>query len=566
MFRYLKENKGLIALTMLFSAIGSFSYVLIAILLQNILDMAISGDMNGFFGLLSFSIAYFVFFGLFMFLYTLFSKKLICRIMHSIREKVFGGVFRHNIPDFHKVNTADYLSALTNDVKMVEDNYLLPLLEIIQNGIIFAGSLVVMFYFDVIVTFSVLGAILVMLIVPGLFGSAMQNRQKQYSDMLSAFTSHAKDMLSGFEVIKSYGIMKYILSKFEKSNHAATNAKYSVEKITAANQSVSMVLAIFVQVVVIFLSAYFIIIGRTTVGALIGMVQVSSNLSNPLLMIFANAPKIKSVRPIVERLNALSDYTDTSFTGNIDPTCQKGLSADNLSFSYDNKTPVLKNLSFDIQKGKKYALVGKNGSGKTTLIKLLTGCYSTYQGSVEYDNVDISMLDYENLTKLSTTIHQDVYMFNESIYDNICLHCDYSNDELKTAMELSGVTRFIEQTQDGLDTIIDENGSNLSGGQKQRIAVARAIIQGKPILILDEGTSAIDRQTAHDIESRLLDMDGLTLITITHNLNADALEQYDEIIFLQDGTIEDIGTYEELTSKKGGFYCFSQLKSGSPIA
>lgn len=566
MFRYLKKNKGLIALTTLFSAISSLSYVLIAILLQNILDTATSGDMNGFFKVLSFSFVYFILLGLFTFLYTLFSKKLICKIMNSLREKVFGGIIRHNIPDFHKVNTADYLSALTNDVKMVEDNYLLPLLEIIQNGIIFVGALAVMFYFDVIVTFSVLGAILVMLIVPSLFGSAMQKRQKQYSDMLSAFTSHAKDMLSGFEVIKSYGIMRYMLSKFEKSNQATTNAKYSVEKITAANQSVSMVLAIFVQVVVIFLSAYFIIIGRTTVGALIGMVQVSSNLANPILMIFDNAPKLKSVRPIIKRLNDFSDYADISFTGSIEPTHQKGVLADNIVFSYDNDIIVLKGLSLNIQKGKKYALVGKNGCGKTTLIKLLTGYYATYQGSVEYDDVDISKLDYDKLKNLSTTIHQDVYMFNESIYDNICLHRDYTDDQLQKAMELSGVTRFIEQTHNGLDTIVDENGANLSGGQKQRIAVARAIIQGKPIMILDEGTSAIDRQTAHDIESRLLDMGGLTLITITHNLNADALEQYDEIIFMQDGTIDEIGTYEELISKKGGFYCFSQLKSSSPTA
>lgn len=107
-----------------------------------------------------------------------------------MRENVFGGIIRHNIPDFHKVNTADYLSALTNDVKMVEDNYLLPLLEIIQNGIIFVGSLVVMFYFDVIVTVSVLGAILVMLIVPSLFSSAMQKKQKQHSDMQYTFRMH----------------------------------------------------------------------------------------------------------------------------------------------------------------------------------------------------------------------------------------------------------------------------------------------------------------------------------------------------------------------------------------
>ncbi len=560
MFRYMKKNKGLIILTILFSILSSLSFVLIAILLKNILDTATSGDMDGFFRILFFSIIYFAVLGLFAFLYSLFSKKLICVIINTIREKVFGGVIRHNIQDFHKVNTADRLSALTNDVKMVEDNYLLPMLDIIQNGIIFISSWVVMLYFDIIVTFCVLGAILIMLIVPGLFGSAMQKRQKRYSDMLSVFTGHTKDMLSGFEVIKSYGIRNYILSKFDKSNQATTEAKYSVEKITAANESVSMMLAIFVQVIVIFLSAYFIITGRSTVGAMIGMVQVSANLSTPLLMIFDSTPKIKSVRPIIDRLNDMADYTDNSFTGSIKPSYQQSLSVKDLSFSYDDKKPVLKGLSLDIEKGKKYAIVGKNGSGKTTLIKLLTGNYSTYRGSILYDNVDISTLDYEKFTKLSATIHQDVYMFNESIYDNICLHSDPKDDQLKKALESSGVSRFIHEKDNGLDTVVDENGVNLSGGQKQRIAVARALIQEKPILILDEGTSAIDRQTAHDIESRLLDMEGLTLITVTHNLNADALEQYDKIVFMKDGTIDEIGTYEELINRGGGFYAFSQMK------
>ncbi len=564
MFRYMKKNKGLIILTILFSILSSLSFVLIAILLKNILDTATSGDMDGFFRILFFSIIYFAVLGLFAFLYSLFSKKLICVIINTIREKVFGGVIRHNIQDFHKVNTADRLSALTNDVKMVEDNYLLPMLDIIQNGIIFISSWVVMLYFDIIVTFCVLGAILIMLIVPGLFGSAMQKRQKRYSDMLSVFTGHTKDMLSGFEVIKSYGIRNYILSKFDKSNQATTEAKYSVEKITAANESVSMMLAIFVQVIVIFLSAYFIITGRSTVGAMIGMVQVSANLSTPLLMIFDSTPKIKSVRPIIDRLNDMADYTDNSFTGSIKPSYQQSLSVKDLSFSYDDNKPVLKGLSLDIEKGKKYALVGRNGSGKTTLIKLLTGNYSTYRGSILYDNVDISNLDYEKFTKLSATIHQDVYMFNESIYDNICLHSDPKDDQLQKALESSGVSRFIHEKDNGLDTVVDENGVNLSGGQKQRIAVARALIQEKPILILDEGTSAIDRQTAHDIESRLLDMEGLTLITVTHNLNADALEQYDKIVFMKDGAIDEIGTYEELINRGGGFYAFSQMKLNDP--
>lgn len=161
---------------------------------------------------------------------------------------------------------------------------------------------------------------------------------------------------------------------------------------------------------------------------------------------------------------------------------------------------------------------------------------------------------------MSATIHQNVYIFNESIYDNICLHCQYTDEQLKKALEISGVSSFINQMPNGLDAIADENGANLSGGQKQRIAVARAIIQNTPILILDEGTSAIDMQTAYDIKSNLLNIDGLTLITITHNLRKDVLSQYDQIIYMNNGTLDEIGTFEELINRQEGFHSFFQLE------
>lgn len=310
MIRYLKQNKFLLFLAVLFTAISSLSYVFIAILLQQVMDIVDMGDMDSFIRILLFSLGYFPLMGVFMYLQSLFSKKFICKIMRAVRSETFTGIERHTIEDYSKNHTADYLSAITNDVKMIEDNYLLPLLQVIQYTIIFIASLAVMIYFDVIVTVCVIITIVIMLIVPSLFGGLLSKRQDKYSDMLSVFTNHVKDLLSGFEVIKSYRMKKYVLSRFETTNEDTIKAKYSVDKAIAANEAVSMVLALLVQVVVVFLSAYFIIIGRISAGALLGMVQVSSNLANPLLIIFSNIPKIKSIKPIAQKLNELSDYKE----------------------------------------------------------------------------------------------------------------------------------------------------------------------------------------------------------------------------------------------------------------
>lgn len=432
MIRYLKQYKFLLFLTVLFTAISSLSYVFIAILLQQVMDIVDMGDMDGFIRILLFSLAYFALMGVFMYLQSLFSKKFVCKIMKAVRSKTFMGIEKHTIEDYSKNHTADYLSAITNDVKMLEDNFLLPLLQVIQYTIIFISSLAVMIYFDIIVTVCVIIAIAIMLIVPSLFGGLLSKRQDKYR----------------------------------------------------------------------------------------------------------------------------KQDTDTKKS----PTFNKMICVEDLHFSYDKENEVINGISLSIKKGKKYAFVGKSGCGKSTLIKLIAGYYSDFKGNVLYDEDNLSIVDIDKITSLSSIIHQNVYMFDESILDNICLHEDYSKEELQSALSDSGLLHFIEQVPNGLEYHVGENGNNLSGGQKQRIAVARALIRKKPLLILDEGTSAIDMQTAYDIESRLLEISDLTLLTITHNMSKDILELYDEIIFMGEGKIIEHGTFETLIDKHAAFYDFYQLK------
>lgn len=543
---YFKDNKFLLSLTVLIGIISSLGYVFIAILLQQLLDIVMAGNMEKFTRVIIFSLVYFAILGIFLFLQSLFEKKVICKIMRQIRSDTFRGIVNHSIEDFNKNNSADYISSITNDVKILEDNFLLPLFEVIQYSVIFISSLAVMIYFDAIVTVCVIVAIGLMFVVPSLIGGVLEKQQNQFSEKLSDFTVSLKDILSGFEIIKSYSMKKYIIYRFDKSNQDTINAKYSVDKLIALNEGLSSFLALIVQVVVLFLSAYFIIKGRITVGALLGMVQVSNNLANPLLMIFTNIPKIKSVQPIVKKLHDLSTYTKDEVLRKNSLAFNGYISAKNLSFSYDKQVEVLHGIDCTIEKGKKYVIVGKSGCGKTTLIKLLSGCYTGYSGNILYDGNKLNSPNKSDVVLLSSTIHQNVYMFDETINDNICLHEDYPDEIVTKAVKESGLDEFISKLPEGLKYKVGENGSNLSGGQKQRIAVARAMIRNKPILILDEGTSAIDMQTAYDIESRLLAMKSLTLITITHNIKKELLQLYDNVIYMENGTIQGNDSFNKL--------------------
>lgn len=553
MKKYFKVNKFLFVLTILIGIISSLGYVFIAVLLQQLLDIVMVGNMEKFTRVIIFSLVYFAILGIFLFLQSIFEKRVICKIMRQIRSDTFKGIINHSIEDFSKNNSADYISSITNDVKILEDNFLLPLFEVIQYSVIFISSLAVMVYFDAIVTICVIVAIGFMFVIPSLIGGVLEKQQNQFSEKLSKFTVSLKDILSGFEIIKSYSMKKNIICRFDKSNEDTINAKYSVDKLIALNEGLSSFLALMVQVVVLFLSAYFIITGRITVGALLGMVQVSNNLANPLLMIFTNVPKIKSVQSIVKKLNDLSIYAKDDVLNKKLLAFNECISAKDLSFSYDEQAEVLHEIDCTIEKGKKYVILGKSGCGKTTLIKLLSGYYTDYSGNILYDGKELNLLNKNDVFLLSSTIHQNVYMFDESIYDNICLHEDYSKETVDKVIKESGLDEFISELPEGLKYKVGENGSNLSGGQKQRIAVARAMIRNKPILILDEGTSAIDMQTAYDIESRLLAMENLTLITITHNIKKELLELYDNVIYMENGTIQGNGSFDKLVKTSQEF-------------
>jgi len=557
---YMKQNKVLILFTILTSIIASIGYVFMAVLLQKLLDIAVEKSMQQFIPMVLFSIFYFVMLGIFLYLQSLLSKRITCKIIKQIRTDVFKGIVSQSMGDFGKRNTADYLSIITNDVKMIEDNFLLPFFEVVQYTVIFISSFVLMIYFDVIVTIVVFVAITLMFLVPSLLGKELEKRQNTLSSQLADFTTKLKDILSGFEIIKSYSMKQYVIQKFDKENSDTIHTKYSVDKLFALNEGLSSFLALMVQIVVLFLSAYFIITKRITVGTLLGMVQVSSNLANPLIMIFTNIPKIKSIQPIIEKLTVLSKYELNEVPKKQSATFNSVVSISNLSFAYEKQNRVLDKINLHIEKGKKYVIVGKSGCGKTTLVKLLAGYYTEYSGKILYDNTDLNMMNENDIVQLSSIIHQNIYMFNESVYDNICLHEDYSKESIDKAVKASGLNDVIEKLPEGLLYEAGENGSNLSGGQKQRIAVARALIRNKPILILDEGTSAIDMQTAYDIENHLLKIEGLTIITITHNLKKELLELYDNIIYMENGEIIERGTFEELTSVPSRFLKYLTIK------
>lgn len=560
MKKYIFKNYGILFAAILFSVIFSIGSTFIALILKEVIDISLSQNMDHFLVIVQQTIIYIGIVGICYWLYSKLSKKLMGKITTGLRNDAFNGIFKKNISDFKAVNSADYLSALTNDVKNVEENCLLPLLLCLQSIITFIASFGIMIYLSPLVMLCLFLAMFLLITIPSLFNSSIQRRQDTFSKKQSHITITIKDFLLGFEVIRSYKLNTHTIHVFEEKNENLFHSKYALDKVLAMVEALSTILGVTVQCGVLFVSAYLIIKGKITAGSLVALVQVSGTIVAPIQILSQNIPKIQGSKPIIQRLTNFTNYQDSTFAGTVTPTFNSSISVNQLHFGYTKDQETIKGMNYTFEKGKKYAIIGKSGCGKTTLINLLTGYYSLYKGDILYDNMNLRELDIEKLCELSSVIHQNVYMFDESIKNNICLHKDIKEDDLQKALDMSGVEVFLGQEKN-LNSMVGENGSNLSGGQRQRIAVARALVQKKSILILDEGTSAVDMQTAYDIEHQLLKISDLTLITITHSLNPELLSSYDKIVFMEDGTVLESDSFENLIAKKSAFYDFYNLKS-----
>ena len=556
----IKKNIFLLICTILFSVISSVTMVGLSLFMQSTIDYVMSGDLNGFKKVLLYTIVYCVLISVFYFIYDILSKMFIRNITKMLRKKVFSGIFRYNYKDFTSTNTADYISVLTNDMKLVEENYIVPLLTVLQFSVMFIATIGILLWISPLVTLFLFISMLLMFIVPSIFGKALESKQLALSNKLVSFTTKVKDMLSGYDVIRSYNLKKDITEEFKYENNTLANTKFAADKLFVVNETLSQFLGMGTQFVAMFLSAYLVIKGNLTMGMLIAIIQLSGTFVQPVIMIMSNVPKITSMKSVLKRLDKFSNYEDTVFIGKENPTFKNDLELSNLSFGYDDTKSIINNLDLQLDKNKKYAIVGASGCGKSTLVKLILGYYWNYSGDIKFDGKSIRDLDIEKLNKMISIIHQNVYMFDKSIKDNICLYKDFSDEKINNILDLSGVDKFINELDNKLEYAVGENGSNLSGGQRQRIAIARALIQETPILVLDEGTSAIDMQTGYDIESRLLNINDLTLITITHKMSEELLGLYDEIIFMEQGYIVEKGSLNELLEKQGKFFDFYTIE------
>ena len=479
--------------------------------------------------------------------------KFVTRGISAYKEYVFSQVTKKNISAFSGENTSTYISALTNDIQAIEKGYLWSTFTMLESLLPFIGAMALMIWYSPTLTLISIGLSLLPLMAAILTGSKVAKEEKKVSDKNEIYTSTLRDSLVGFSVIKSFQAEAQMIRIFKEKVKELARAQSGKHKTTILVQMFGSVAGIAAQLGVFIFGAYLAMSGKgVTAGITLIFVQLMNYVLSPIGTIPTCLAEKKAAKELIKKI-AASINENVRTEGQVEQKeLKRGITVKNLSFGYEPEKKVLRNINCAFELGKKYAIVGASGSGKSTLLNLLMASYQNYDGAILYDDTELRRINSNSLYEIESIIQQNVFVFNATIRDNITMFRNFSDNEINEAIRLSGLSALIEEK--GQDYLCGENGSGLSGGEKQRISIARSLLKKSQVLLVDEATASLDAETAYQVSSAILGLNGVTSIVVTHSLDEGLLRQYDGIITLKNGAVVEAGSFDKLIEKKGYFY------------
>ena len=479
--------------------------------------------------------------------------KFYAKAMSQYKNYVFTELSKKSISAFSGENTAIYLSALSNDANDIESGYLANIFPLICDVLLFIGALAMMIWYSPILTLVAIAVSFLPILASILSGNRMAEAETAVSKNNETLTATLKDSLSGFSVIKSFRAEKAICEQFAQNVKAVASAKCHRDRVAVILYSMGNFTGILAQFGVFFVGAWLTVTGRgASAGIVMSFVQMMNYIINPISRVPYILAKRKAAFALIDKLARALNNNVRDEGAHIPLTLSDGIHMDNVTFSYDGEKEALSHVTTTFEAGKSYAIVGGSGSGKSTLLNLLMASYSNYEGTIHFDDNELRNISSASLYELVSLIQQNVFVFNNSVRDNVTMFHPFDDNAVNQALALSGLSEFIARR--GEDALCGENGCNLSGGEKQRISIARSLLRKSPVLLMDEATAALDTQTAFRVIGSILDLKGLTRIVVTHALDETILKRYDKILAMKAGHLLESGTFEELMEKKGYFY------------
>ncbi len=494
---------------------------------------------------------------IFRYLSTLILERVRINVIENLRNKAFFAITHFDLGYFTEKRKGDIMSRVSSDVLEVETSVVSSLKVLFKEPFLIIGFFTAMFFTSPKLT------LYSMILIPlsggiiSYIAKRLKRRARLTQDTLGRISNVIEESLSGMRIIKAFSAKKYITEKFsgEISNYSRHNYRMASRFNLAS--PISEFLGVFVVCLIILIGGSMVLSkdSSLTGSDFIVFLAFFSQVLTPAKAISNSLTTINrglaSGERIFELMDSQTKINEKPGARAID-SFSEAIRFENVSFGYEDKL-VLKNINLEIPKGKVIALVGPSGGGKSTLVDLIPRFYDPKLGAITIDGADLRDCTISGVRGLMGIVTQESILFNDTIFNNIAFGKPNATlEEVKAAARVAHADIFIEQFDEGYDTLIGERGTKLSGGQRQRLSIARAVLKNPPVLILDEATSALDSESEKYVQDAIENiMQNRTAIIIAHRLST--IQNADKIVVIKDGEILQEGTHSTLM-KRGGLY------------
>ncbi len=479
------------------------------------------------------------------------------KVVMIMRRRLFKHLMYMPVGFFDQNSTGRLLSRVTYDSEQVANSSSSALTTIVREGTYLLSLFGVMIVtsWQLSIVLFIIGPIIAVLI--RVVSKRFRNLSRNLQNSMGALTATTEQMLKGHKVVLSFGGQQVEEARFnDVSNDMRRKGMKLAIADGIANPIVQIIASLALAAVLYLATLPTIISQNLTAGSFTVVFSSMLAMMRPLKSLTNVNAQFQRGMAACQTLFEILDLETEKDQGSYQVERAKGnVDFKDVTFTYFGKDePALRNLSFQIPHGKTVALVGRSGSGKSTIAALLTRFYDIDQGEITLDGVNIQDYRLSNLREQCSVVSQQVHLFNDTIANNIAYAAQdkYSREQIITAAKAAHAMEFIEKLENGLDTVIGENGASLSGEQRQRLAIARALLRNSPVLILDEATSALDTESERAIQAALEELQkDRTVLVIAHRLST--IEKADEILVIEHGEIKERGNHRDLLAQNGAY-------------
>jgi len=556
--RYLLTSKWQLILIGVFVVLGSVTSLLGPYFVGVAVDSYIrTGNIPGLYGLVLLLL------GIYLTGYAAQSLQaaLMARISQKALRQLRKDLFEHlqtlSLSFFDRRTHGEMMSRLTNDTDAINVALSMSFTQLIGSFLSIFGILIAMFVLNIWLTLGSLVVIPLMVFVTVIIGSRTLSGFRNLQNRLGRLNSTMEETISGERVVQAFSKQDTVLRDFDEANMAVRDLAIRANTYALVTMPIVHVMSSIGIAVVAGLGGWMTIQGTVTIGVITSFMFYVRNFSMPLQQLANLYNSIQTALAGAERIFEIMDEKP-KITDKPEAVSLKAIKGDvvfdHVVFSYTEKAPVLKDMSFHAEPGQMIAFVGPTGAGKTTMVNVLGRFYDIEGGSIRIDGIDIRDVTKDSLRRQLGTVLQDNFLFADTVMENIRYgNLEATDEDCILAAKLANADQFITRLPEGYKTMLTERGSNLSQGQRQLLAIARAVIADPKILILDEATSSVDTRTEIRIQEALLKlMEGRTSFVIAHRLST--IRKADQVLVIRDGKIVERGNHESLLAQKGFYY------------